>query len=286
MQTTLELEFQAELNQREFPQKVCYRPDEKERIVASLLAGQSLFVLGEAGSGKTAVLEFVADELKAQGFPVVRINPSTAKQIMTELAQGFGLDTESLEGKALTTLQLQQSVEEFLTGNIGFVIVDNLPRVSISVRLWLEKLYDRGQPILAAGKSKPEKDLIFKLVALELGAMPPLFIRQIMLETANKLELEISQHEYARLQQRTGGNPAIAQKVMREFFLGLPQARPAGHQNYRGWGKWIILPFLLLSLFRYAGREPVQMVGAAGMSTFVITRILFTPSKRRLGGHY
>lgn len=286
MQTTLELEFQAELNQRELPQKVCYRPDEKERIVASLLAGQSLFVLGEAGSGKSALLQFVVDELKAQGFPVVAIAPSTAKQMMTELAQGFGLDTESLEGKALTTLQLQKVVDEFLSANIGFIVVDNFPRVSLSVRLWLEKLYDRGQPILAAGKTKPEKDLIFKLVALELGPMPPLFIRQIMMETANKLELNLGPHEYARLQQRTGGNPAIAQKVMREFFLGLPQARPAGHQHYRGWGKWIILPFLLLSLLRYAGREPMQIIGAASMSTLVITRILFTPNKRRLGGHY
>jgi MoxR-like ATPase len=88
----------------------CYRNAEKRRIVAALQANSSLLIVGEAGGGKTALSEFVAEELELLGFTVVSVKSSTAKQILVAIAFQLGVDAESLEGKQLTAMQLMQAI--------------------------------------------------------------------------------------------------------------------------------------------------------------------------------
>lgn len=92
-----------------------YRSAEKRRIVAALQANSSLLVVEEAGCGKSVLGEAVVEELQALGFAVAIAEPATVKQTLTTIAEQLGVDTETLDGKLLTTQQLQGAIA--LRGN-------------------------------------------------------------------------------------------------------------------------------------------------------------------------
>ncbi len=265
----------------------CYRPNERDRIVASLLAGQGLYLLGEAGIGKTALAEFVEAELLQKGFPVVLVRLATAKQIMVQIAEAFGVETENIEGKSLTTIKLQQAVSKYLEKNNGFIILDNAPSVPPTIRLWLEQLYAEGQPMLLIGKTQPEKDILFKLVAMELEPMSPTGIRNIMKGRAYKVGMDISENELARLQQATGGNPAIAIKIITQKYLGIESKRAPEHKTWFGLTRYIIAVFLIFALARVVGQatndDMLKIVGGGTLVAITISRLFTAPIPRGLG---
>jgi Cdc6-like AAA superfamily ATPase len=112
----------------------CYRSTEKRRIVAALQANSSLLIVGEAGGGKTALSDFVAEELELLGFTVVTVKPSTAKQMVVAIALQLGVDAESLEGKQLTAMQLMQAIANHLQDNLAFLICDDAHRLQVQIR--------------------------------------------------------------------------------------------------------------------------------------------------------
>jgi hypothetical protein len=58
------------------------------------------------------------------------------KQVLLEIAESLGVDTETLEGKAMNTQQLQEAIAEFLDEKIAFLILDNAHRFPASLRCW------------------------------------------------------------------------------------------------------------------------------------------------------
>lgn len=145
-----------------------YRLQEKNRIVATLQADSSLLVIGEAGSGKSVLAQAVGLELKALGFPVAIAQPATAKQTLISIAEQFGIETRSLEGKALTTLGLMEAVWEFLEQNTAFLICDEAQRSQVQLRSWLEKLHADELPLLLFATFPPARDIFLKLPRMEL----------------------------------------------------------------------------------------------------------------------
>ncbi|MGK7878022.1 MAG: ATP-binding protein [Xenococcaceae cyanobacterium] len=266
----------------------CYRPNEKERIVASLLAGQSLYVVGNTGIGKTALAEFVETDLRERGFPVVLVRLATPKQMMVQIAEAFGVETENLEGKSLTTIQLQKEVKNFLQRNNGFILLDHAPSVSPTIRLWLEELYNLGQPMLLVGKTQPKKDILFKLVAMRLEPMSPVGIRRIMKAKAMRIGFEVSDAELARLQQVTGGNPAIAIKAVIQQYLGIENKTAPEHKTWFGLTRYIIAAFLIIATARVVGQatndDLLKIVGGGTMMAVTVGQLFMAPMHEDLGG--
>ncbi|MBW4553619.1 MAG: ATP-binding protein [Aphanocapsa sp. GSE-SYN-MK-11-07L] len=146
----------------------CYRSAEKRRIVAALQANSSLLVVSESGGGKTTLSECVTEELELLGFTVVTVKPSTAKQMLVAIALQLGVDSESLEGKQLTAMQLMQAIADHLQDNLAFLICDDAHRLQVQIRCWLERLHELGQPLLLLATHPPARDIFLKLPRIEL----------------------------------------------------------------------------------------------------------------------
>jgi AAA domain len=231
---------------------VCYRSIEKRRIVAALQANSSLLIVGEAGGGKTALSEFVAEELELLGFTVVTVKPSTAKQMLMAIALQLGVDAESLEGKQLTVMRLMQAIADHLQDNLAFLICDDAHRLQVQVRCWLERLHELGQPLLLLATHPPARDIFLKLPRIELEPLSDRTIRQIMKEAAAELELELSTAQLAHLQQRAGGNPMLAARVIREEYLGLDNPSP-DHRQWIDGTPLLIAVLMTFTILRFIG---------------------------------
>ena len=203
-----------------------YRSQEKKRIVAALLANSSLLVVSEPGSGKSFLADAVKEELEAQSFIVASPRIGTAKQVLLDIANSLGVDTETLEGKTMNSQQLQSAIALFLEQQIAFLILDDAHRFPVSLRCWLEQLHNQGQPMLLLATYPPARDIFLKLPRIELEPLGDRLIREIMEDEADSLGMALTPGQLADLQQRTGGNPMLARRTVREEYLGLDGHAP------------------------------------------------------------
>ncbi|PSB04932.1 ATP-binding protein [Merismopedia glauca] len=235
-----------------------YRNREKKRIVATMQANSSLLVISEPGGGKTFLAETVVAELKQLGYPVALATPTTVKQTLTAIANQLGVETESIEGKSLNTTQLQNAIAQYYQNHTAFLICDSAHRFPVSLRCFLEELHTIGQPILLFATYPPARDIFLKLPRIELAPLPESAIREIMIATATELGISINPSQIATLQARTGGNPMLARRVVKEEYLGLEDTSPDHTQWIDG------TPFLIAFLMVFT---VVRIIGLGVNST-------------------
>jgi hypothetical protein len=266
-----------------------YRAREFRRIIAALQANSSLLVVGEAGCGKTFLAEAITAELSEMNFTVAVIRSGTVKQILSDIAVQLGVDTEDLEGKAFSTMGLMKEIADWLLTNTAFLICDNAHRFPVSLRCWLDQLHVQGQPILLLATYPPARDIFLKLPRIELEPMAEKATRAIMLEAAAELNLELTPAQLSSLQQRVGGNPMLAKRVVREEYLGL-DGQALDHTQWLDITPYIIAALMCLVLVRFIGlgfnnKSLYLLGGIITVSVAVIRLILYSlpRSKGRLG---
>ncbi|MGB7416328.1 MAG: ATP-binding protein [Thermosynechococcaceae cyanobacterium] len=244
-----------------------YRSTEKNRIVAALQANSSLLVVGEAGIGKSVLGEAVAEELQELGFTVAIAHPLTVKQALSDIANQLGVDTETLEGKSLTSAQLSAAIAEWLQDNTAFLICDDAHRYAIQFRIWLAQLHEQRQPLLLLATFPPARDIFLRLPRIELKQLADRPIRQIMRTAAQSLGVEMMPSQLAKLQQRCGGNPMLAQRVVMEEYLGLDATNP-DHTQWIDGTPFLIAALMILVIIRFIG------LGLNSTSLYLIGGIL------------
>ena len=229
-----------------------YRRKEFRRTVAALQANSSLLIVGETGCGKSFLAKAVAEELEIQDFQVATTKPGSVKQILLDLAFQLGVDTESLEGKALSTMGLMKAIADWLFTNTAFLICDDAHTFPVSLRCWLDQLNNKGVPMLLLATFPPARDIFLKLPRIELEPLSDRSIRSIMMEAAYELDLELTPAQLASLQQRTGGNPMLAKRVVREEYLGLEGN--ADHTQYIDGTPFLIATLMVFMILRFLGK--------------------------------
>lgn len=261
-----------------------YRAQEKRRIIAALQADSSLLVVGEAGCGKTTLRQFVASEMQELGFLVAVSQPATAKQTLLSIAEQLGVDTETLEGKALTTQGLQETITEFLSENTSFLICDDAHRLQLQIRCWLEKLHALGQPVLMFAANPPARDIFLKLPRIELQPLGEREIREIMKEAAAEIGLDLSDAQLAHLQERCGGNPMLAKRVVQEEYLGLDDTNP-DHTQWIDGTPFLLAGLMLLVIVRFIGlgfnSTSLYLIGGILTVAVGIVRMMFYSLPRK-----
>jgi hypothetical protein len=246
------------------------------QICSVLKSGQSLYLKGEAGIGKTWLANRVFNLLKKEEVKTAKLSPGSAKDILTEVAESFGIDTLNEKEKPLSTNLLKKEITQFLLTNSCVLICDNLPQIPSALRLWLGQLHTDGQPILGTGKTKPEKDLIFKLVAYEIEPMQPWELETIASTKSHDLGIEI---DTKKVSQHAGGNPGTLLKLIKKNAianLGLKPKEETEPTRVRGLQNVIILGIMTLALCRYIGKDPLLFAAGASM---VASRIANTSLK-------
>ena len=238
-----------------------YRNREKKRIVAALLANSSLLVVSEPGAGKSFLAEAVKEELESQSFLVAAPSIGTVKQVLLDIASSLGVDAETLEGKSMNTQQLQSAIAQFLDDQIAFLVLDDAHRFPVSLRCWLEQLHSQGQPMLLLATYPPARDIFLKLPRIELEplgdpradlAKPARTIREIMEDEADSLGMALTPGQLADLQQRTGGNPMLARRTVREEYLGLEGNAP-DHTQWLDGTPLLIAGLMCFMILRFLG---------------------------------
>ena len=229
-----------------------YRSKEKKRIVAALLANSSLLVVSEPGAGKSFLAEAVNEELEAQNFLVAAPSIGTVKQVLLDIASSLGVDAETLEGKTMNSQQLQQAIAQFLNNQIAFLVLDDAHRFPVSLRCWLEQLHAQGQPMLLLATYPPARDIFLKLPRIELEPLGDRTIREIMEDEAESLGIALTPGQLADLQQRTGGNPMLARRTVREEYLGLDGNAP-DHTQWIDGTPLLIAGLMCFMILRFLG---------------------------------
>ena len=230
----------------------CYRADEKSRIVAALLARASLLIAGGPGLGKSTLARFVADDLHARGFAVALVTPRTAKQVLIDLAAGLGLGFYALDGRTPTSIQLQYTIAEELNERTAFIMIDDAHRLPVSLRAWLEELLAAGHPMALFATHPQRKDIFLKLGRIELRPLDRTAIRQIMEAEATALGLRLDNARLSFLQERCGGNPMLARRVVREEHLGLEDTSP-DHSEWIDGTPLLVAGLLIFTVLRFIG---------------------------------
>jgi hypothetical protein len=267
-----------------------YRSAEQRRIVAALQADSSLLVVGESGIGKTVLGAAVAQELQSLGFTVAIARPLTAKQALIDVATQLGVETETLEGKALTSAQLAAAMGDYLKANTAFLICDDAHRYTVQFRSWLEALHEQGQAMLLLATFPPARDIFLRLPRIELKSLGDRQIRAVMQQTAAELGVSLKTSQLAALQQRCGGNPMLARRVVLEEHLGLEDTSP-DHTQWIDGTPFLVAGLMIFTVVRLIGlglnSTTLYLVGGIlTVSVGVVRILLFSLPKRksRLGG--
>jgi hypothetical protein len=234
-----------------FQTNSCYREKEKNLIVSTLIAGHSILVVGKAGIGISTLLKFVCTELEIKGANLLCIAPGSIKQILVQLA--FQLSLYAEDDKLPTSPRLQKEVVEVLKNQNSIVVIDEANRLSIAVRSWLEELHENGQLFLLGAKPALARDIFLKLPRMELKLLDYEFIRKLISETAEELQIELTPADVATLQERCGGNPMLARRVVREYQIGL-KPNALDHTEWINGTPFLIAALICLTMIRFIGR--------------------------------
>ncbi|MGI0488535.1 AAA family ATPase [Pantanalinema rosaneae CENA516] len=244
-----------------------YRVTEQRRITAVLRSGSSLLVVGESGMGKSVLGESVATELRQAGYAVATLQPASTKQILYRIAEQLSIDTQDLSGKNLTTVGLRTAIADFLRQHPAILIGDDAHHFSPEFRRFLEVLFEQGQPLLILATAPPAKDIFLKLPRMELKPFADIAIRDLMAAHALELGLSINTAQLAGLQQRCGGNPMLAKRVIQEEYLGLEDTAP-DHTQWIDGTPYLIAGLMVFGIVRVVG------IGLNSTSMYLIGGIL------------
>jgi len=271
------------------------RVTEQQQILAALLAGRSLLVLGDSGSGKSHLATLIGKHLGAEGFRIAIANYSgAAKDTLTAIADQLDVPTvqqlDETKTKPLTAAQLKDSLKDDLRQSKTLLIADDAHRWSASLRYWLEDLHRAGTLLLLFAVSPPTKDIFLKLPIVELPPLTPDTIRQVMQREALDQGMRLTPAQFAELQTRAGGNLALAKRVVYEELLGITETRTTEEQaQYVDGTPFLIALLAILGIVRFVGlglgdRALYLIGGMLTLAALVIRALLYAANrgKRRL----
>ena len=208
---------------------------------------------------------------------------------MKSACEQLGIETEDLEGKALTIPQLQEAIAQNLEENPAFVICDDADQFTPSMRRFLEQLFENGVPLLLITSPVVAKGIFVKLPRLELQRLDSKAIRAIASEYAEELEIELSPAKLSQIVARSNGIPSLARRAVEEEHLGLDPSYD--ETMWIDVTPYLIVILLVLPLLRVVGtgtnNSTLIMIGMAlTVAVRIIQTLLYSLPRqsRKIGG--
>ncbi len=247
-----------------------YRILELQRVVASLKANAPILIIGGEGSGKSVLAKAVVAQLKDEGFTVADIEPATPKHMLTEIAEQLDVETRNLEGKVISMEDLKWAIAQYFRENTAFLVVDDAHKCDAKFRDWLKALKRQGVPMLLLATNPPMSDVFFNLPRIGLSPLPEYAIREVMEQAALERGIHLKPHELAKLQQRTGGNPLLAKRVIDEEYLGLDIEAGDHHRYFDGTPVILLLGIVFMaSRFLARGLNDPTLYAISGVASAI-----------------
>ncbi len=210
--------------------------------------------------------------------------PSTPKQMLSSIAEQFGLNTYSLEGKPLALDALKLLVSDFMVHNSTVLVIDDAQMCKPDFRHWLKKAKKRGGcHLLLLATNPPLSDIFLSLPRIELKPLSQKAIREIMVDAAQSRGIRISNADLSRLQARSGGNPTLAIRAIEEEYLGIDQEAP-DHKRYFDITPLILIIGTIFVVVRFIGLgtsdQSMYILGGIGGAIFLgLSRLIYSLPK-------
>ncbi len=258
------------------PELDFYRVQDRERIVAALLADSSILAVGSEGSGKSTLLKEVVKQLGTEGFVVVEVEQGTPKNMLKEMAEQLGLSAQTLEGRSLSADQLKSTIAAHLLQlphqDKVFLVIDDAHKCDARFRDWLKTLKRHQVPMFLTATDPPRTDIFLNMPRTELEQLPESAIREIMERVARERKLNLKRHQFAKLQERVGGNPMLAKRVIDEEYLGL-ETEGGDHNRYTDGAPILLIVGVFFAVFRFiglgTGNPTLYMIAGIGTVIFL-----------------
>jgi hypothetical protein len=222
---------------------------EAQQVIAAIDAGQSVLVIGEAGSGVKPLALALHRAFSSEYAAAIATYKGSAKQFLVKVAEQWDIPTETeLDDNGRTKPLTVDQLKEEILGNVSAEMVLILPesqRLAASIKYWLEDLMEQGVRLVAFAPVNPRKGFYLELLEVELALPSDRAIREEMTREAQQQGLTLSQARLAQLQPLAGRNPLLARKVIRREKLGIQQQTE--HTQYV-----VIMPILIAALFAFA----------------------------------
>jgi hypothetical protein len=216
-----------------------------DKVCAAVRAGNSVLVLGEAGTGKDDFALAVHEELSGEFNSAIATYKGSIKKFFIAIAMQLDCPTTDDNDKALTVDALKQEILDN-SNEDTLLVLPEAKRLTTSIRYWLEDMMSNGVKIVCFAVTNPGKDIFIEMLEIELELPNDAHIRLVMAAEAQRVGLEIDKSRLAELQPLAGRNPMLARKIIRNEKLGLKQDKPE-HTQYV-----VIMPVIIAMLFSFA----------------------------------
>jgi hypothetical protein len=225
-----------------------------EKVCEAVRAGNSVLVLGEAGTGTEEFAQNLYSEMSGEFQTAIATYKGSLKKFFQAIA--FQLDIPTTETqynkngdptgeKDLTVDALKEEILENC-GEDTLLILPEAKRLTTSIRYWLEDMISAGVRVVCFAVANPGRDIFLEMLEIELELPSDRAIREVMEAEAQKQGLNLSKSRLAELQPLAGRNPMLARKIIRNEKLGLKQDKPE-HTQYV-----VIMPVIIAMLFSFA----------------------------------
>jgi hypothetical protein len=216
-----------------------------EKTCQAVRAGNSVLVLGEAGTGKGDFANSLHEELSEEFQCAIATYKGSLRKFFIAIAMQLDCPTEDDRDKPLTVDALK---EEILanSGEDTLLIFPEAKRLTTSIRYWIEDMISSGVRVICLAVANPGRDIFLDMLEIELELPSDAHIRLVMAAEAQRQGLKIDRSRLAELQPLAGRNPMLARKIIRNEKLGLKQDKPE-HTQYV-----VIMPVIIAMLFSFA----------------------------------
>jgi hypothetical protein len=227
---------------------------EFKQVGQAIAAGNSVIVLGEAGTGKTDFALALHEELSGEFNSAIATYKGSLKKFFIAIAMQLDIPTTETQynkngdptgEKDLTVDALKQEILEN-SGEDTLLIFPEAKRLTTSIRYWIEDMISSGAKVVCFAVANPGKDIFLDMLEIELSLPSDAHIRLVMAAEAQRQGLEIDKSRLAELQPLAGRNPMLARKIIKQEKLGIKQDKPE-HTNYV-----VIMPVIIAMLFSFA----------------------------------
>jgi hypothetical protein len=228
--------------------------DSFNHVVKAIAAGNSIIVLGEAGTGKNDFALALHEEMSGEFNSAIATYKGSIKKFFVAIAMQLDIPTTETQynkngdptgEKDLTVDALKQEILEN-SGEDTLLIFPEAKRLTTSIRYWIEDMISAGAKVVCFAVANPGKDIFLDMLEIELSLPSDAHIRLVMAAEAQRQGLQIDISRLAELQPLAGRNPMLARKIIKNEALGLKQDKPE-HTNYV-----TIMPVIIAMLFSFA----------------------------------
>lgn len=266
---------------------------EIEQALAAVENHRSILVIGGPGAGKTTIGEEIKNKLSETHTVAMVSYSGGSKELLIDICEQLDVPTEEVIGqdkdgedrtKPLTAEGLRRALLKEIPNDKTILICDDANRWPVSLRYWLESLLRKGAVLLLLADNPPSKDVFLKVPRITIAPIASTEIRSMMIQAAEKANLRLSTAEIADLEQRCGGNPALANRVISEHLLGIGEEQGSDHRQYVDGTPFVLAAFTVFGIVRFIGLgmndRTLYIIGGICTLMAIALKTIFTQANR------